>query len=325
MNERVLVETEDLSRDEWLDYRQQGLGGSDMPVVVGVSQYKSPFELYLEKRDEVEREDIDNRFMKAGRYLEDPIAEWTAERHNLNIRNRYAIFQHPDRDWHLANIDKEILGGDLGRGILEIKNQGTWRESDWFDDGDEAIPIEVLLQVSHYLALPWYHYAYIGCLIGGNKLITRYLEPDEELIADMAEIGAEFWRKVEEGIEPELDGSDSTRDAVADKYEVDEDREVVLTGSEKQEISQLIQQYDRITDDLDELEEDKKRIQNELMDRAGERKKLIVEDGDQTRSVVQVSTSRSYLDKSAVLENHPEIQNDEAYWNESESRYVRIY
>ena len=49
MSAKVLVSTENLLYADWLEYRKQGIGGSDASVVCGVSRYKSPVELWLDK------------------------------------------------------------------------------------------------------------------------------------------------------------------------------------------------------------------------------------------------------------------------------------
>ena len=37
MNANILVETEGLSREEWLRYRKSGIGGSDVAAILGIS------------------------------------------------------------------------------------------------------------------------------------------------------------------------------------------------------------------------------------------------------------------------------------------------
>jgi len=44
----TLVSTETLSKEEWLKYRNQGIGGSDVSVICGINKYKSMFELWVE-------------------------------------------------------------------------------------------------------------------------------------------------------------------------------------------------------------------------------------------------------------------------------------
>jgi len=53
MSAIVLASTENMSHDEWLRLRRQGIGGSDASVVCGISRYKSPMELWLDKTNQL--------------------------------------------------------------------------------------------------------------------------------------------------------------------------------------------------------------------------------------------------------------------------------
>ena len=37
----VLVDTTDLPRDDWLNYRRRGIGGSDVAAILGVSPFRT--------------------------------------------------------------------------------------------------------------------------------------------------------------------------------------------------------------------------------------------------------------------------------------------
>ena len=45
----VVVETENLNREDWLNYRRQGIGGSDAAAIMGVSPFCSKRDLYQDK------------------------------------------------------------------------------------------------------------------------------------------------------------------------------------------------------------------------------------------------------------------------------------
>ena len=47
---KVVVKTNDLSREEWLKYRTQGIGGSYVSIIAGINPYKSVHQLWLENR-----------------------------------------------------------------------------------------------------------------------------------------------------------------------------------------------------------------------------------------------------------------------------------
>ena len=45
----VLVDTTNLSRDEWLAYRRYGIGGSDAAAILGISPWRTARDLYYDK------------------------------------------------------------------------------------------------------------------------------------------------------------------------------------------------------------------------------------------------------------------------------------
>ncbi len=47
---KILTSTDNLPYEDWLEFRKKGKGGSDASVVCGINRYKSPVELWLEKR-----------------------------------------------------------------------------------------------------------------------------------------------------------------------------------------------------------------------------------------------------------------------------------
>ena len=44
----VLVDTADLSREDWLDYRRLGIGGSDAAAIMGLSPFSTIRDLYFD-------------------------------------------------------------------------------------------------------------------------------------------------------------------------------------------------------------------------------------------------------------------------------------
>ena len=46
---KVLVGTEALTEQEWLTYRRQGIGGSDVAAILGISPFRTARDLYDDK------------------------------------------------------------------------------------------------------------------------------------------------------------------------------------------------------------------------------------------------------------------------------------
>ena len=85
----VLVETADLSREEWLAYRRQGLGGSDAASVLGISPFRTAMDLYYDKRNLPIEDDEGNRVYYCCLYGNNE--EEVIIRH---IDRRLCIFRH---------------------------------------------------------------------------------------------------------------------------------------------------------------------------------------------------------------------------------------
>lgn len=56
----VLVDTAQLTRPEWLEYRRKGLGGSDAAAVLGISPFRTARDLYYDKLGVVTADDQEN-------------------------------------------------------------------------------------------------------------------------------------------------------------------------------------------------------------------------------------------------------------------------
>lgn len=183
-----LVSTLNQSLEDWLDIRRTGLGGSDIAAICGLSRYKSPMEVYLDKLGEIPPIE-DNPKMKAGRILEPVVADWFAEETGMKVMKQNAIFQHKSYPWMLANIDRWLPGQNAG---LECKNTAEFCRADW--EGSQA-PAEYVLQCNHYMAITGADRWFIAVLIGGWDFQWRVIERDESLIQNLITIEREFWHK----------------------------------------------------------------------------------------------------------------------------------
>lgn len=59
----VLVETADLSEEEWLDYRRRGIGGSDVSAIFGTSPFRTARDLYYDKLNIASVEDDEGNWV----------------------------------------------------------------------------------------------------------------------------------------------------------------------------------------------------------------------------------------------------------------------
>lgn len=76
----IITNVNNLSRKEWLELRQVGIGGSDAAAACGLSHWKSPAQLYLEKTTEIEKEESESEHLRQGRDFEDYVAQRFTEK-----------------------------------------------------------------------------------------------------------------------------------------------------------------------------------------------------------------------------------------------------
>lgn len=205
MSAIVLTSTVGLSYEEWLAYRQRGIGGSDASVVCGVNKYKSPVELWLEKTGQQAPEEA-GEAAYWGTKLEDLVREEFTRQTGIGVIPVKKVLQSKDFPFMLANLDGVCLSPEHGKCIFEAKTASEFKLDQWRND---TVPYEYLLQVQHYLCVTGYNGAYIAVLIGGNKFKWTYVPRDEELISMLIKAERDFWTLVQDDVPPPLDGSDA--------------------------------------------------------------------------------------------------------------------
>ena len=258
---QVLQSTADMEHAEWLESRKKGIGGSDAAAIAGFNKWKSPIVVYMEKIGEVKSESSNQEAAYWGNVMEETVAKEFSLRTGMKVRKRNAILQHPEHPFMLANVDRLIVGKNEG---LECKTASEYLRDDW--EGEE-IPMAYLLQCQHYMAVTGADAWWIAVLIGGNKFVHKKIDRDEELIENLIQIEKEFWEEhVLRKVPPEIDGSDASTEWIKATYpDADPDTEMELdTESDK-----LLEALEVIKAEEKELNEQKKKYENQLKEKLG--------------------------------------------------------
>lgn len=190
------ISTLDMSHEDWLAARRTGIGGSDAAAVVGLSPYKTPYEVWLDKTGQSEPEDLSaNRRVKWGIRLEDSIADGYAEETGRQVRRVNRILRHPEYPFILANIDREIVGAKAG---LECKNVGddvARFSGQWGPSYTDQCSQPFHIQCQHYMLVtgkPWWE---LAALIGGNDLRIYPIMRDDAVIEMLLSVYIAFWNE----------------------------------------------------------------------------------------------------------------------------------
>lgn len=208
LNAKRLINTKQLDYQAWLEVRKQGIGSSDAAAACGLNPYMSMLELWMIKTGRVQQNIDDESSGHAplywGKQLEPLVAEYYSMHTNNKVRRVNAVLQHPDPDkaFMLANLDYAVVGNEDVQ-ILECKTAGEYGAKLWRD----GVPLYVLCQVQHQLAVTGKQAAHICVLLCGQETKIYKVSRNEALIEQIIQAERLFWECVENDVPPAVDAS----------------------------------------------------------------------------------------------------------------------
>lgn len=193
-----------MDRTEFLARRRQGLGGSDIAAIIGLSPWKTPRDIYLDKKGLAEPEP-ETDAMYWGTTLEDIVAKEYSKRMGVKIERCNVLFRHPEHPFIIGNIDrvvydtpgkKPVVNGKLiTRRILECKTASQYAAGDWGEPGTDQIPEYYKAQVQWYMGITGAEVCDVAVLIGNRDFRIYTVHRDEEVIQYLFTEGVKFWRE----------------------------------------------------------------------------------------------------------------------------------
>lgn len=251
----ILTSIKDMDRTQWLLTRRQGIGGSDAGIIMGLNKFKTAFELWLDKTGQVLPDESAGEAAYWGNQMEEVVAKEFEKRTGKKVRRSNMMYQHPEHDFMLANVDRFIVGEDA---LLECKTASAYLAKEWESD---EVPATYLVQIQHYLAVTGKSKAYVAVLIGGNKFIWKEIDRDEELINQIIAFELDFWETNVKGqLAPALDGSSAAEKYLKDRFAKSEDKQIILPKT----FNEYLTERANLERDIKLLETRKKEIDNNI-------------------------------------------------------------
>lgn len=293
-----LVETRSLGREEWLQVRKGGIGSSDAASAVGLCPYRSQLELWMEKTGRspgYQPAALDDPTYW-GTQLEPLVASAYAERTGRKVRRINAVLQHPTFSFMLANIDREVVGSSDVQ-ILECKTAGEFGSRLWRD----GVPEHVQLQVQHQLAVTGRAAADVAVLLCGQKLEVHRIDRDDEVIARLVVLEAEFWEHVLQDTPPRVDGSESAARALRTLYP-GAGTTIDLSGST--ELAQTFAELVVLRGQLEEQEARAELLKQSLQEAMGDASRATFSGGEVS---FKRAKDGAAIDTKRLAAEHPDI------------------
>lgn len=235
-----VVNTADLNRNEWLLYRKHGIGGSDLPVLLEASNYKSILGLWSEKTERIPIADIEaitqarlaapeplkpyqlvdfgelgipiidpgTKFslaIEVGKALEPAIGKYLSCRLGMPVFKDTWMYAHPTYPWMIVDLDFVMLApdenGELAKlVIIECKTAAFWKKDEW----EYGVPWDYEMQVRHAMCVMNVDEAIIICLYDNNEggVSMHKIERDYGLETFIVMKEKSFWKDVENQVLP---------------------------------------------------------------------------------------------------------------------------
>lgn len=304
----TIINTKNLTKEEWLKYRTQGIGGSDVSVIAGINPFKSAYTLWLEKTGQIELEETENNYTHFGTLLEPIIRKEFTMRTGLKVRQKHMLLQNEEYPFMYANLDG-VINEDGEMAIFEAKTASEYKHEIW----ENEVPAPYILQIQHYMAVTGAKKTYIAALVGGNKFYWHEIKRDDEMIEKIIAMEKCFWEVyVLGGMEPVPDGSESTTKYFNEKFKNSNGETIELP----EEVISVCDEYERISEQIKALESEKNAMGNKIKGYMKEAEIGIVGD----RRILWQSISKSSIDTKRLKAEKPDIYADYL----QQSRYRRL-
>ena len=189
-------------RMEFLTARRLGIGGSDIGAIMGLSKWKSPVDVWLDKTCRTEPDLEMSEASYFGVELESFVATEYSKRSGNKVQRVNQMMRHTEHNWMLANIDRAVVAdGSRARldkdgklvgikGLLECKTASAYLEREW---SDGSAPLAYVAQCQWYMAVTGAEWCDLSVMIGGQKYVCHRIEREDRLIDAIIDAGYQFW------------------------------------------------------------------------------------------------------------------------------------
>ena len=297
------------NKNEWLELRRMGIGGSDAAILAGDNKYSTPYTLWLDKLGK-QKPFEGNEATRQGTDLEEYVAKRFTDLTGKKVHKVNFILRNPDYDFALANVDRMVTGENAG---LECKTMNPIRYNR-IEEGE--FPISYYAQCQHYMAVTGADKWYLAILVFGKDFIVHEIERDEEYIKELMEFEKSFWNEnVLKEIPPAVDGNAPTEEGLQSYFNSPK------KDSKKQLINQdkTIKEYFKLKEKEKEVKEEINLIKQQLEAELGD---FEIAESDNYRVTWKPQTRRNF-DYKRFISEHPKF--DYApYYNENTKRVLRI-
>ncbi len=175
--------------------RSKYIGGSDIGAILGLSPFKSPLAVWMEKTGK-EVKPVDSLPLRFGSFVEEFVANEYAKATGFALRHDESIYIHPDHSYMSAHIDRFVHADGLDQAatqILECKTANPFSRTQWGEVGSDQVPMSYLCQCVWYMAITGIEKTDLAVLFGNTDFRVYTILRDPELENLVLEKAHHFW------------------------------------------------------------------------------------------------------------------------------------
>lgn len=185
---------QDQSSQEWLNWRREKIGASDIAIIMGESPWCTPYVLWKRKLG-FTPEQAQNPAMERGKQLEGHVRELVNAQRGADFQP--IVLAHAELEWAVASLD----GFDeKSSEILEIKcpSKKTHEEA-----RSGKVPRHYFLQIQWQLFVADLETCHYVSYLADDDIVSLKVERDDELLVDsILPAAAEFYQHLVTMTEP---------------------------------------------------------------------------------------------------------------------------
>lgn len=170
--------------------RRQTIGSSDAAAILGVDPWRTAGDVYYSKVADLD--DRPNPAMQVGNRMEPVLLDWAEEKLGITLQRGVMQALDPNLAPLTANLD-----GLCADCVVEAKYVGPNSADYWGEDGTDAVPDHVLVQVQHQMLVTRRPMAYIPAAIvrpfRGLSFEMFQVAADDDIMGSLLSILSGWW------------------------------------------------------------------------------------------------------------------------------------
>jgi putative phage-type endonuclease len=281
--------------------RTKYIGGSDIGAILGLSRFKTPLEVWMEKTGK-ETKKVDSLPLRFGSFAEDFVAREYSRATGFELLHDESIYLHPEHSYMSAHIDRFVLGAQGAlrpNRILECKTANPFSSGDWGEIGSDEVPMGYLCQCIWYMAITAIDKTDLAVLFGNSDFRIYEIARDPALEALVIAKAATFW---DEHVLKDIPPPASNEQDCQTLFSKGDPAKSIEAGQETLELTKRLQ---LLNSEIDVREEEISSIKQNIMSQMGEAELLTYQ--GRTLASWKAPKPSFRLDSKTLELDHPEI------------------